>query len=70
MAGGRLADQQGDPHTPLMGFLHAHVGWVVRRDAEDGRDYRQLVPDVSGQDPWLRVLDRGARPGTDLAPPS
>ncbi|MGH9880323.1 MAG: acyl-CoA desaturase [Pyrinomonadaceae bacterium] len=53
----RNTDQPGDPHSPLKGFLHAHVGWVMYRDAEDGKDYRALVPDVSGEDPWLRLLD-------------
>jgi fatty-acid desaturase len=55
----QATDKQGDPHTPLMGFLHAHVGWVMRRDEEDGSDYREIVPDVSGQDFWIRLLDRG-----------
>lgn len=53
----RMTDQPGDPHSPLAGFLHAHVGWILCRDAEEGSDYRELVPDVSGKDPWLRVLD-------------
>jgi len=53
----QMADKHGDPHSPLMGFIHAHVGWVMCRDAKDGSDYRELVPDVSGSDPWLRVLD-------------
>ena len=55
----QATDKHGDPHTPLMGFLHAHMGWILRRDAEEGSDYRELVPDVSGQDAWLRVLDKG-----------
>jgi fatty-acid desaturase len=55
----QMTDKHGDPHTPLMGFLHAHVGWVMRRDEEDGKDYRALVPDVAGDDFWIRVLDRG-----------
>lgn len=55
----QMTDKQGDPHSPLMGFLHAHVGWVMCRDAEDGSDYRKLVPDVPGQDAWIRVLDKG-----------
>jgi fatty-acid desaturase len=55
----QATDKHGDPHTPLMGFLHAHMGWIMRRDAEEGSDYRELVPDVSGDDPWLRVLDQG-----------
>ncbi|HYJ85083.1 MAG TPA: fatty acid desaturase [Pyrinomonadaceae bacterium] len=53
----QMADKGGDPHSPLMGFFHAHVGWVVKKDAKEGCDYRELVPDVSAQDPWLRVLD-------------
>ena len=24
------ADQEGDPHSPLEGFWHAHFGWLVR----------------------------------------
>lgn len=55
----RMTDQPGDPHSPLMGFLHAHVGWVMCADAEDGSDYRELVPDVSGRDEWMRLLDNG-----------
>ena len=54
----QTADKQGDPHSPLMGFLHAHVGWVLLPDAAEGNDYRELVPDVCGQDPWIRMLDR------------
>ena len=38
-------------------FSHAHVGWIMKRDAAEGSDYRTIVPDVSGDDPWLRVLD-------------
>lgn len=53
----QMADKGGDPHSPLMGFFHAHVGWIVKKDAKEGSDYRELVPDVSGRDPWLRVLD-------------
>jgi fatty-acid desaturase len=53
----QMADKGGDPHSPLMGFFHAHVGWVIKKDAKEGCDYRALVPDVSGQDPWLRLLD-------------
>ncbi|HEX8354455.1 MAG TPA: acyl-CoA desaturase [Pyrinomonadaceae bacterium] len=55
----RMADREGDPHSPLAGFFHGHVGWVVRRDEMDDADHHQLVPDVSGDDPWMRVMDRG-----------
>ncbi|MGH9959386.1 MAG: acyl-CoA desaturase [Pyrinomonadaceae bacterium] len=53
----QMADRHGDPHSPLKGFFHAHVGWVITHDAREGCDYREIVPDVSGNDPWLRVLD-------------
>jgi stearoyl-CoA desaturase (delta-9 desaturase) len=55
----RAADREGDPHSPLEGFFHGHVGWIMRRDEQDAADPRQLVPDVSGDDPWMRVMDRG-----------
>jgi stearoyl-CoA desaturase (delta-9 desaturase) len=55
----RAADRDGDPHSPLEGFFHGHVGWIMRRDERDAADPRQLVPDVSGDDPWMRVMDRG-----------
>ena len=42
----QMADKHGDPHSPLRGFLHAHVGWIMKRDAAEGSDYRTLVPDV------------------------
>lgn len=53
----QMADKHGDPHSPLRGFLHAHVGWIMKRDAAEGSDYRNIVPDVSADDPWLRLLD-------------
>ena len=53
----QVADKAGDPHSPMMGFLHAHVGWILKKDEREGSDYRELAPDVSGNDPWLRLLD-------------
>lgn len=35
------------------------MGWVMEWNPLDGTDPRRLVPDVSGNDPWMRVLDRG-----------
>jgi len=55
----RTADREGDPHSPLDGFFHGHVGWVVHKDSLDAADHHSLVPDVSGEDPWMRVMDRG-----------
>jgi len=54
----RHVDRAGDPHTPLEGFFHGHVGWILLRDEQDSADHRELVPDVSGDDPLMRVLDR------------
>src|SRR5260370_26399313 len=29
------SDKEGDPHSPVEGFFHAHVGWMFRdRDAD------------------------------------
>lgn len=55
----QMTDLDGDPHSPLSGFFHAHIGWVACWNPVDELDPRTLVPDVSGDDPWLRVLDRG-----------
>jgi stearoyl-CoA desaturase (delta-9 desaturase) len=55
----RTADREGDPHSPLEGFFHGHVGWVMRWDELDAADHNKLVPDVNGDDPWMRVMDRG-----------
>jgi stearoyl-CoA desaturase (delta-9 desaturase) len=55
----QTSDREGDPHSPLAGFFHGHVGWVMRYDEQDAVDHRKLVPDVSGDDPLMRVMDRG-----------
>jgi len=34
-----LADREGDPHSPLDGFLHAHVGWVLGDSSAEPRVY-------------------------------
>ena len=33
------ADRLGDPHSPREGFLHAHVGWLVRVSPADRERY-------------------------------
>jgi stearoyl-CoA desaturase (Delta-9 desaturase) len=33
------ADREGDPHSPLEGFLHAHVGWILRIGEVDRERY-------------------------------
>jgi fatty-acid desaturase len=55
----QTADREGDPHSPLAGFFHGHVGWVMRWDEQDAADHQQLVPDVSGKDPLMSVMDKG-----------
>ena len=55
----QMTDLHDDPHSPLAGFTHSHIGWVACRSPLDGVNPHTLVPDVSGDDPWMRVLDRG-----------
>ena len=51
-----FSDREGDPHSPLDGLWHAHVGWVFRAaPAERERYCRRLL-----DDPLIRVLDRTA----------
>ncbi|MEK7834396.1 MAG: acyl-CoA desaturase [Acidobacteriota bacterium] len=52
-------DSEGDPHSPAASFFYGHVGWVMCWNARDDEDQRPLAPDVSGDDVWMRVLDRG-----------
>jgi stearoyl-CoA desaturase (delta-9 desaturase) len=40
------ADREGDPHSPLDGFVHAHVGWIFEiRPAPRERYCRRLLAD-------------------------
>ena len=55
----RAADREGDPHSPREGFFHGHVGWIMRGDELGTTDHNKLAPDVNGDDPWMRVMDRG-----------
>ncbi|HLJ65848.1 MAG TPA: acyl-CoA desaturase [Chloroflexota bacterium] len=43
----RLADKPGDPHSPLEGLLHAHIGWMFRSESrgEPERDAKHLLQD-------------------------
>jgi stearoyl-CoA desaturase (delta-9 desaturase) len=44
-----LADRPGDPHSPLDGFFHAHLGWVFAEADADPRKYcRHLLQDRLG----------------------
>ncbi len=41
-----LSDRAGDPHSPLDGFFHAHVGWLFNTEPADPSIYaRDLVKD-------------------------
>lgn len=40
------ADREGDPHSPVEGFFHAHIGWLFGDDLADPHVYcRNLVDD-------------------------
>ena len=40
------ADREGDPHSPVEGFWHAHMGWMFNRSFADPNIYcRNLVKD-------------------------
>jgi stearoyl-CoA desaturase (delta-9 desaturase) len=49
-----FSDKAGDPHSPLEGFWHAHMGWFFREPAEDR--YRYAGPLM--KDPLVRFMDR------------
>jgi stearoyl-CoA desaturase (Delta-9 desaturase) len=41
------SDRDGDPHSPLRGFFHAHAGWIVSGSpAERERYCKRLVEDT------------------------
>jgi stearoyl-CoA desaturase (delta-9 desaturase) len=40
------SDREGDPHSPREGFIHAHVGWLVRATPADRERYcKRLLDD-------------------------
>jgi stearoyl-CoA desaturase (delta-9 desaturase) len=41
-----FADQEGDPHSPLEGFFHAHIGWLFSAPPADRERYcKRLLAD-------------------------
>ncbi len=49
-----LSDKPGDPHSPVEGLLHAHLGWLFRSEHADPKVYcRHLL-----QDPVVMFADR------------
>ncbi len=51
------ADREGDPHSPVDGFFHAHLGWIFRDGDDDPRVYcRHLLNDgivIFASKTWL-----------------
>ncbi len=49
-----LADKEGDPHSPVDGLFHAHLGWLFTTDDADPQVYcRHLL-----RDPVVVFVDR------------
>lgn len=49
-----FSDEEGDPHSPLEGFFHAHVGWLFSAPEPDRERYcKRLVAD-----PVISFIDR------------
>ena len=49
-----LADKEGDPHSPVDGLFHAHLGWLFSTDDADPQVYcRHLL-----KDPVIVFVDR------------
>jgi stearoyl-CoA desaturase (delta-9 desaturase) len=55
------ADEPPDPHSPLIGFLWAHVGWILVKsdDMERMQIYARYAKDIV-RDPFYRRLDNAA----------
>ncbi len=48
------ADRPGDPHSPLEGFFHAHVGWIIDGFAANPTKYGAWLLD----DPIVRFVSK------------
>jgi stearoyl-CoA desaturase (delta-9 desaturase) len=51
-----FSDHDGDPHTPLDGLFHAHVGWILAATPPDRARYCKGLRD----DPVISFVDRTA----------
>src|SRR5579871_4174760 len=40
-----LSDQEGDPHSPVDGFFHAHIGWIFGGQRADVNVYARDLKD-------------------------
>lgn len=48
------ADEDGDPHSPVEGLFHAHVGWLFSAPPADRERYGKRLMD----DPLILAIDR------------
>jgi stearoyl-CoA desaturase (delta-9 desaturase) len=48
------SDEEGDPHTPLKGLLHAHMGWFLAGFDDDPATYGAWL----ARDPMVRFFQR------------
>ena len=49
------SDQEGDPHSPLEGFWHAHFGWLFSR--KNFPDVEEYAPHLL-EDPVIQFVNR------------
>ena len=57
------SDREGDPHSPVEGFFHAHIGWIFNVEKADPNVYcRNLV-----RDPMIVFIDRTFFPWAALS---
>jgi stearoyl-CoA desaturase (delta-9 desaturase) len=49
-----FSDEEGDPHSPLEGFFHAHIGWLFSAPPADRERYAKRLL----ADPLIVALDR------------
>ena len=54
------ADDEPDPHSPILGFLWAHIGWVLVKNEtmERGGLYRSYAKDILRDDFYAWIEDR------------
>ncbi|HVW66742.1 MAG TPA: acyl-CoA desaturase [Candidatus Peribacteraceae bacterium] len=55
----QYSDEEGDPHTPLNGYWHAHVLWLFGLSRVDnlGLLFRHYAKDLYGE-PFMRLLNK------------
>lgn len=53
------ADEQPDPHTPLVTFFWGHMGWLIRENCETSQAafYHRYAPDIL-RDPFYLNIER------------